>query len=56
MTPEAIRLEVLKLLRIPDMASPDVSRFIERAKLLEAYVTGAEVVAAGEPKRAKQDE
>jgi len=41
MTPQEIRLEVLKMLRLSDFASPDVSQAIERAKALEAYVIGA---------------
>lgn len=41
MSPQEIRLEILKMLRLPDLASPDVVRVIERAKALEAYVNGA---------------
>lgn len=42
MTPDQqIRLEVLKLLKLPDIANPDLSRFLERASALEAYVAGA---------------
>ena len=41
MTPQEIRLEILKLLRLPDLASPDVAKVIDRAKALEAYVNGA---------------
>lgn len=41
MTPQEIRLEVLKLLRLPDLASPDIEKVLQRAKALEAYVMGA---------------
>jgi hypothetical protein len=41
MSPQEIRLEILKLLRLPDFANPDVSKVIDRAKALEAYVSGA---------------
>lgn len=41
MSPQEIRLEILKMLRLPDLASPDVSKIIDRAKALEAYVIGA---------------
>ena len=41
MTREEIRLEILKLLRLPDLANPDVAKAVERAKALEAYVMGA---------------
>jgi hypothetical protein len=41
MSPQEIRLEILKLLRLPDLASPDVAKVIDRAKALEAYVSGA---------------
>lgn len=41
MTREEIRLEILKMLRLPDLASPDIAKVIDRAKALEAYVNGA---------------
>ena len=40
MTREEIRLEILKMLRLPDLASPDIAKVIDRAKALEAYVNG----------------
>ena len=41
MSPQEIRLEILKLLRMPDIASPDITQYVNRAKALEAYVVGA---------------
>jgi uncharacterized protein len=41
MSREEIRLEILKLLRLPDLASPDIAKAVERAQALEAYVMGA---------------
>ena len=41
MTPQEIRLEILKMLRLPDIANPDVAKVVDRAKALEAYVIGA---------------
>jgi len=41
MNSQEIRLECLKLAMPRDLANPDVSKILERAKAFEAYVNGA---------------
>ena len=41
MTSQDIRLECLKLAMPRDIANPDVTKILERAKAFEAFVVGA---------------
>lgn len=40
MTEHEIRLECVRITQPRDLASPDVAKWIERAKLIEDYVKG----------------
>lgn len=48
MTPEAVRLEALKL-TATSVSNPDLQAWVERARVVEAYITGAGQISTETP-------